>query len=114
MKRYVLLFQQNEPAIFRIFPEQIVLFREFVSYFVWPEIIDKYTTVKSLMSINFEDSSNHLPQKFLNVGICLSKIIEKAKKQNDSIIHEFLKKALLAYSVCAKYLAGKLPLNNKK
>ena len=66
------------------------------------------------MSINFEDSSNHLPQKFLNVGICLSKIIKKAKKQNDSIIHEFLKKALLAYSVCAKYLAGKLPLNNKK
>ena len=34
MKRYVLLFQQNEPASFRIFPEQIVLFREFVSYFV--------------------------------------------------------------------------------
>ena len=41
MKRYVLLFQKNEPAIFRIFPEQLVLFREFVSYFVRPEIIDK-------------------------------------------------------------------------
>ena len=65
------------------------------------------------MSINFEDSSNHLPQKLLDVGICLSKIIKKAKKRNDSIINEFLKKALLAYSVCAKYLAGKLSLSNK-
>ena len=61
MKRYVLLFQQNEPAIFRIFPEQLVLFTEFVSYFLGPEIIDKHRTVKSIMSINFDDSSNHLP-----------------------------------------------------
>ena len=65
------------------------------------------------MSINFEDSSNHLPQKFLIVGIGVSKIIKKAKKQNDSITNEFLKKALLAYSICAKYQASKLPLNNK-
>ena len=113
MKRYVLLFQKNEPAIFRIFPEQLVLFREFVSYFVRPEIIDKHRTVKSLMSINFEDISNHLPQKLLVVGIGASKIIKKAKKRNDSIILEFLKKALLVYSVCAKYLASKLPLNYK-
>ena len=32
------------------------------------------------MSINFEDSSNHLPQKLLVVGIGASKIIKKAKK----------------------------------
>ena len=99
IKRYVLLFQQNESAIFRIFPEQLVLFREFVSYFVRSEIIDKHRTVESLMSMNFEVSSNHL-QKLLVVGTGASKIIKKVKKQNDSIINEFLKKALLAYSVC--------------
>ena len=35
------------------------------------------------------------------------------KTENDSMISKFLKKALLVYSFCAKYLAGKLPLNNK-
>ena len=108
----MLLFQQNESAIFRIFPEQLVLFREFVLYFVRSEITDKHRTVESLMSMNFEVSSNHL-QKLLVVGTGASKIIKKVKKQNDSIINEFLKKALLAYSVCVKYLASKLPLNNK-
>ena len=49
----------------------------------------------------------------LVVGTGASKIIKKAKKQNDSIINKFLKKALLAHSVCAKYLASKLLLNNK-
>ena len=78
MKRYVLLVQQNGPAIFRLFPEQLVLFREFVLYFVRPEIFDKHRTVKLLTSINFEDSSNHLPPKMLVVGIGASKIIKKA------------------------------------
>ena len=64
-----------------------------------PEVIDKHRIIKSLMFINFEDSSNHLPQKLLVVGIGANKIIEEAKKQNDSIINKFLKKALLAYSV---------------
>ena len=78
MKRYVLLVQQNGPAIFRLFPEQLVLFREFVLHFVRPEIFDKHRTVKLLTSINFEDSSNHLPPKMLVVGIGASKIIKKA------------------------------------
>ena len=51
--------------------------------------------VKSLMSIYFEGISNQLPQKLLVVGIGASKIIKKVKKQNNSIIYEFLKKALL-------------------
>ena len=34
MKRYVFLFQQNETVIFRLFLEQLLLFREFVLYFV--------------------------------------------------------------------------------
>ena len=78
MKRYVLLFQQNGPAIFRLFPGQLVLFGEFVLYFARPEIFDKHRTIKLLMSINFEDSSNHLPPKMLVVGIGASKIIKKA------------------------------------
>ena len=65
------------------------------------------------MSISFEDSSNHLPQKLLVFGIGVSKTIKKVKKENDSIINEFLKKVLLVYSVWGKYLASKLPLNNK-
>ena len=51
------------------------------------------------MSISFEDSSNHLPQKLLVFGIGVSKTIKKVKKENDSIINEFLKKVLLAYSI---------------
>ena len=65
------------------------------------------------MSISFEDSSNHLPQKLLVVSIGVSKIIKKAKKRNNSIIDEFLKRTLLAYSICVEYQAGKLPLSNK-
>ena len=55
MKRYVLLFQQNEPAIFRIFPEQLVLFREVVLYFV-----------RQKLSINTEQL-NHLCLSILRV-----------------------------------------------
>lgn len=82
MKRYVVLFQHNEPAIFRLFLEQLVLFREFILYFVRPKIINKYRTVSSLMSINFEDRSNQLPQKLLVVDIGASKIIKKEKQHN--------------------------------
>ena len=65
------------------------------------------------MSISFEDISNHLPQNLLVLGTGVSKIIKKSKKQNGRIINEFLRKALLVYSVCTKYLAGNLPLSNK-
>ena len=86
----MLLFQQNGPAIFRLSPERLVPLREFVLYFVLPEIFDKHRTVKSLMSINFEDSSNHLPPKMLVVGIGASKIIKKAtsKRQHHKRVFE--------------------------
>ena len=58
---------------------------------------------------------NRLAQKLLAFGFAASKIVKKVKKikQNDSIIHNFLKRALSACSVCAERLAKKLPLNNK-
>ena len=49
-KRYVKVFQQNEPAIYRIYPEQLNVFREFLVDFFKPEVIAENKKVSQFNS----------------------------------------------------------------
>ena len=46
MKKFVKVFQQEEPAIYRIHTEQLNVFIEFLSDFVKPEVIAQNKDIK--------------------------------------------------------------------
>ena len=47
MKMFVKVFQQEEPAVYRIHTEQLNVFVEFLIDFVKPEVIAQNTYVKN-------------------------------------------------------------------
>ena len=112
MKRYVKVFQQNEPAIYRIYPEQLNVFREFLVDFIKPEVIAENKKVSQLKKVDFKSRKNQLPQSLISIGSVAYKIVKNSKKDNPTI-NEFLRNAMKAYADCATYMAEKLPLENK-
>ena len=111
MKRYVKVFQQNEPAIYRIYPEQLNVFREFLVDFIKPEVITENKRVSQLKKVDFKSRKNQLPQSLISIGSVTYKIVKNSKK--DLTINEFLQNAMKTYADCATYMAEKLPLENK-
>ena len=45
MRKYVKIFQQAEPAIFRIHTEQVDVFTEFLTNFIKPEVLSKRNSI---------------------------------------------------------------------
>ena len=80
MKRYVKVFQQNEPAIFRIYPEQLNVFREFLVDFIKPEVIAENKKVSQLKKVDFKSRKNQLPQSLISIGSVANKIVKNSKK----------------------------------
>ena len=112
MKRYVKVFQQNEPAIYRIYPEQLNVFREILVDFIKPEVIAENKKVSQLKKVDFKSRKNQLPQSLISIDSVAYKIVKNSKKDNPTI-NEFLRNAMKAYADCATYMAEKLPLENK-
>ena len=95
MKRYVKVFQQNEPAIYRISPEQLNVFREFLVDFIKPEVIAENKKVSQLKKVDFKSRKNQLPQSLISVGSVAYRIVKNSKKDNPTI-NEFLRNAMKA------------------
>ena len=85
MKRYVKVFQQNEPAIYRIYPEQLNVFREFLVDFIKPEVIAENKKLSQLKKVDFKSRKNQLPQSLISVGSVAYKIVKNSKKDNPTI-----------------------------
>ena len=112
VKRYVKVFQQNEPAIYRIYPEQFNVFRELLVDFIKPEVIAENKKVSQLKKVDFKSTKNQLPQSLISIGSVAYKTVKNSKKDNPTI-NEFLRNAMKAYADCVTYMAEKLPLENK-
>ena len=67
MTKYVKIFQQAEPEMFRIHSEQVDVFTEFSTNFIKPEVLSERNSIKKLKTIDFSSTENDLPNNFLSV-----------------------------------------------
>ena len=77
MRKYIKIFQQVEPAIYRTHTEQVDVFTEFLTNFIKPEVLFKYNSIRKLKTIDFSSTENHLPNNLLSVGSIACKIKKK-------------------------------------
>ena len=111
MRKYVKIFQQAEPTIFRIHTEQVDVFTEFSTNFIKAVVLSERNSIRKLKTINFGSTENHLLNNLLSVGLIAHKIVKNPSK-DDKTVCEFLNKAITAYSKCATYMVEKLPRSN--
>ena len=111
LKEYVMLFQQAEPAIHKLYDNQFKLTREFLANFIKPEVLLKYNTPSKLQDLDCSNPEFHLRKDFIFIGSKGKKIRSKSRK-SDAIVESFLKQALDADVKCGNYLLKKIPINN--
>ena len=111
MRKYVKIFQQTEPSIFRIHTEQVDVFTEFLTNFIKPEVLSELNSIRKLKTIDFSSTENHLPNNLLAVGSIARKIVKNSRKDDETVC-KFLNKDITAYSKCAACMVEKLPLSN--
>ena len=111
MRKYVKMFQQAEPSIFRIHTEQVDVFTEFLTNFIKPEVLSELNSISKLKTIDFSSTENHLPNNLLAVGSIARKIVKNSRKDDETVC-KFLNKDITAYSKCAACMVEKLPLSN--
>ena len=87
-KSYVMLFQQEQPLIHKIYYEQIDVVRTFLSYFVKPEVLAKCKNAKQLRAIDLS-GDNILPTNLIFIGQKAKSIVKEKDK-------EFLEKVVNA------------------
>ena len=54
MRKYIKIFQQVEPAIFRIHTKQVDVFTEFLTNFIKPEVLSECNSIRKLKTIDFQ------------------------------------------------------------
>ena len=79
MRKYIKKFQQAEPAIFRIYTEQVDVFTEFLTNFIKPEVLFECNRIRKLKTVDFSSTENHLRNNLLSVGSIACKIKNKTR-----------------------------------
>ena len=111
MRKYIKIFQQAEPAIFRIYTKEADVFTEFLTNFIKPVVLSERNSIRKLKKSNFSSTENHLRSNLLSVGSIARKIVKNSRKDDETLC-KFLNKAITAYSKCAAYMVEKLWLSN--
>ena len=88
-RKYVKIFQQAEPAIFRIHTEQVDVFTEFLTNFIKPEVLSERNGIRKLKTIGFSSTKNHLPNNLLPVGLIARKILKNSRKDGEIVCESF-------------------------
>ena len=88
------------------------VFRQFLSSFVHHDILNKCTTAKQLKSLDITDDIIR-PKGDLFYGVKNERLMKEMKKEKkNDIVLQFQSEVLAGYPNCAKYLQGKLALEN--
>ena len=110
LKEYVMLFQQAEPAIHKLYDNQFKVIREFLANFIKPEVLVKYNTPSKLQGLDCSNPEFHPRKDLIFIGGKGEKIRSKSRK-NDAIVESFFKQAVDAYVKCGNYLLKKWRIN---
>ena len=62
MKKFVKVFQQEEPAVYRIHTEQLNVFMEFLIDFVKPDVIAQNKDANKLKKVDFHDKKKPITE----------------------------------------------------
>ena len=103
MRKYVKIFQQAEPAVFRIHTEQVDVFTEFLTNFIKPEVLSKRNSIWKLKTIDFSSTENRLPNSLLSVGSIARKIVKKFKERWRDHVRIFKQSNNCLFKVCYLY-----------
>ena len=104
-KSYVETFQKKEPMVHRLSDEQYEHVKWFFQCFIKSEAVKN--TIAGLKKMNVKDTSLHLPNMNLYVGIQATKVLNSLKEK-DKIRVEFLETMKRAYVDTAEYMQSKL------
>ena len=85
MRKYVKIFQQAEPAIFRIHTKQVDVFTEFLTNFIKPEVLSERNSIRELKTIDFCSTENHLPNNLLCLCSIARKIVKILRKDDETL-----------------------------
>ena len=85
MRKYVKIFQQAEPAIFRIHTKQVDVFTEFLTNFIKPEVLSERNSIRELKTIDFCSTENHLPNNLLSLCSIARKIVKILRKDDETL-----------------------------
>ena len=110
-KSFVMLFQQEKPLIHKIYFEQVSIIKNFLSYFVKPDVLVACKTGKQLKKCNLSPNSL-LPKNLLLIGNLSKKLVTKGAV-NDEVVNKFLDETFAAYQSCGEYIQKQLPLENE-
>ncbi|XP_023930192.1 uncharacterized protein LOC112041353, partial [Lingula anatina] len=108
LKSYVCLFELKEPMIHLLHNQQEELFRNFLSCFVKPEVLQNLTA-KKMKELSISDEVL-LDEKDMFFGKTATSLMEMHRK--DSGVVQFKHQAKQAYVSCAVYMQKKLPLDS--
>ena len=109
-KSFVMLFQQEKPLIHKIYFE-VSIIKNFLSYFVKPDVLVACKTGKQLKRCSLSPNSL-LPKNLLVVGNLAKKLVTKGAV-NDDVTNKFLNETFAAYQSCGEYIQKNLLLENE-
>ena len=82
LRQYVMLFQQAEPAIYKLHDNQVRVIREFLACFIKPEILSQCNSISKLKKLDVEDPQHHLANSLLFIGKKGGNVRSKSKNKN--------------------------------
>ena len=85
MRKYIKIFQQVEPAIFRIHTKQVDVFTEFLTNFIKPEVLSERNSIRELKTIDFCSTENHLRNNLLSLCSIARKIVKNLRKDDETL-----------------------------
>ena len=83
--------------------------KEFMSYFVKPDVLEKCKRGKHFLELSLKTSL--LPKELMFIGFKAKKLIQKLGSKDSDVV-KFLSKVEESYLKCGEYIQNKLPLEN--
>ncbi len=102
LRKYTLLFQKEEPMIHLVYEQLENIYREFLSFFVRPEVLMN-KSAKILTQLNLDETDVQLPLDSIFFGDARDGILP---------FKDMKRQLLFAYVTTAKYLRERLPFSN--
>ena len=110
-KSFILIFEQREPLVHRIYDEQVDLVKTLLACFIKPEFI-KDITGRKLKGLDLKDKNMQRKLNEIYVGTKAEEILLRISHKNSEFKSDFLKNLFNAYVESCIYIINKFPLNN--
>ena len=110
LKEYTVMFQAKEPMVHVLHDEQTRLVREFLGYFVRPEVLPQGS--RKVTSLPLEKEALWLPVTDMFIGSTARKLMLKLNSK-DPLRKDISERIQNAFVKCGKVLQQKMPINNE-